>query len=131
MGRDRMGREAQPHVLRAHRYLQVITFLHVEVQPVLQLFLVPGFLQDALPLAKSLQATCFTAIYRQSPGFTGHPSTRPVFFSGRARRVVSRASCTMGGPRFLTHSLWAPVPIVVVLLNHTDAPRMEMDSEEV
>jgi len=61
--------------------LQVVTFLHVEMQSILQLFQVPGLLQDTLALAKSLQAACF--------------------------------------------------PIMVVLLNHTDAPGMEMDAQEV
>lgn len=51
------------------------------MQPVLQLFQVPGFLQDTLPLAKSLQPASLT--------------------------------------------------VMVVLLNHTDAPWMEMDSKEV
>lgn len=37
-----------------HGYLQVITLLHVEVQPVLDVFQAPGLLQDALALAESL-----------------------------------------------------------------------------
>ena len=51
-GQDEGGFYAVPAVPLS--YLQVVTLLHVEMQPVLQLFQVLGFLQDALPLAKSL-----------------------------------------------------------------------------
>lgn len=58
-------------------YLQVVTFLHVEVQPVLQLLQVPGFLQDTLPLAKSLQATCFAIMQNTIRDLQGPASLPP------------------------------------------------------
>lgn len=82
-------------------YLQVVAFLHVEVQPVLQLFQVLGFLQDTLPLAKSLQATCFPAMHKHSPGFTGlphfHPSAQELLYWRRAGKMASRASSNISG----------------------------------
>ena len=65
-----------PTARRALSSLQVITLLHVEMQPVLQLFQVLGFLQDALPLAESLQAACLPAAQNHSLGLTGLPNFR-------------------------------------------------------
>lgn len=79
-----------------HSYLQVVTFLHIEVQSVLQLFQIPGFLQDTLPLAKSLQPTCFPA--KQIGGKTYNlslptPTPRSLILGkdGLKKRVLSPA----------------------------------------
>lgn len=41
------------------------------------------------------------------------------------------SSNTRGDPVPFFTAFGAPIPIVVVLLNHTDAPGMEVDAEEI
>lgn len=75
-------------------YLQEVTLLHIEMQPVLQLLQVPGLLQDALALAKSLQATCFPAVHEHSPDLRDPcPSPHPP------------RACVQGG-----QGSWPPEP---------------------
>lgn len=130
-----MRRGSTPVSTGPRSYLQVVTFLHVEVQPVLQLLQVPGLLQDALPLAKRLQATCFPAMRRHSPGLTRTPpSSLPgaLFLGEGQENGLKSFSQQQRGPILLPLSLSGPpIPVMVILLNHTDAPGMEMDSEEV
>lgn len=46
--------------------------------------------------------------------------------------MASRASFNIGGdPVPCCTASAAPVPIVVVLVNHTDAPGVEVDAEEI
>lgn len=113
-----------------HSYLQVVTFLHIEVQPVLQLFQVPGLLQDTLPLAKSLQPACLTAKNHHDKRLSPALNFSVCCFGGRVRWALALSSM-LGGPKLCLTASAVPIPIMVVLLDHTDAPWVEMDSEEV
>lgn len=111
-------------------YLQVITFFHIEMQPVLQLFQVPGFLQDTLPLAKSLQPAGLTAKNHHDKRHSPALNSSVCCFGGQVTWTPALSS-VLGEPKLCLTASAVPIPVMVVLLNHTDAPWMEMDSEEV
>lgn len=126
----RMRRLSTPTSSTLPHYLQVVAFFHIEMQSVLQLFQVPGLLQDTLPLAKSLQPACLTAKNHHDKRLSSVLNSPVSCFGGRVRWAPALSS--VGGDlSFVPTAFTVPIPIMVVLLNHTDAPWMEMDSEEV
>lgn len=81
-----MRRASAPACTWPQSYLQVVTFFHIEMQPVLQLLQVSGLLQDTLSLAKSLQPTCFTTRNHHDSRLACPQRLSLLFWGGRVSR---------------------------------------------
>lgn len=115
-GQDEGGFYAVPAMPLS--YLQVVTLLHVEMQPVLQLFQVLGFLQDALPLAKSLQAACFPAAQNQSGTYKTPPLSSFCLrshFGGGQGRWPQEPHPALAGTQILALQPLAPHPTTTTM----------------